>query len=127
MNGLSVATWRTQAFGNTDFRDDLAKVTVSTLVLHGDGDVAVPFESSGARTHAAIPTSELVVLRGAPHGCNVSHADKFNDALLAYLDRLPGRQLTLVTATRRDRGTRSRCSAGRRAPSIPNARQDQRI
>ena len=75
------------AFANTDFRDDLAKVTVPTLVLHGDGDFVVFFEGSGARTHAAIPGSELVVLHGAPHGCNVSHADQFNDALVAFLRR----------------------------------------
>ena len=75
------------AFGNTDFRDDLAKVTVPTLVLHGDGDATVPFEGSGARTHAAIPGSELTVLHGAPHGCNVSHAAEFNQALLQFLAR----------------------------------------
>ena len=75
------------AWGTTDFRDDLAKVTVPTLVLHGDGDGTVPFEGSGARTHAAIPASELVVVPGAPHGLNVSHATAFNEALLAFLER----------------------------------------
>ncbi|WP_433222969.1 alpha/beta fold hydrolase [Dactylosporangium sp. CS-047395] len=75
------------AFGNTDFREDLAKVSVPTLVLHGDGDATVPFEGSGKRTHAAIPGSDLVVLPGAPHGCNVSHADAFNAALLQFLER----------------------------------------
>ncbi len=47
------------AFGNTDFRDDLPKVTVPTLVIHGDSDATVPFEGSGARTHEAIAGSEL--------------------------------------------------------------------
>jgi len=75
------------SFGATDFRDDLPNVTVPTLVLHGDGDATVPFEGSGARTHAAIAHSELVVLSGAPHGCNVSHADEFNAALLSFLAR----------------------------------------
>jgi pimeloyl-ACP methyl ester carboxylesterase len=73
------------AFGTTDFREDLTRVTVPTLVLHGDGDATVPYEGSGARTHAAIPGSRLVVLPGAPHGCNVSHAGIFNDALLQFL------------------------------------------
>ena len=75
------------SFGTTDFRDDLPHVTVPTLVIHGDGDAVVPFEGSGTRTHAAISHSELVVLEGAPHGCNVSHADSFNDALLEFLSR----------------------------------------
>jgi len=73
------------AFATTDFRDDLAKVTVPTLVIHGDGDGTVPFEGSGKRTHAAIRGSELVVIAGGPHGVNVSHAGEFNRALLDFL------------------------------------------
>jgi non-heme chloroperoxidase len=76
-----------EAFGTTDFRDDLAKVTVPALVIHGDGDATVPFEGSGQRTHEAIPGSELVVVEGAPHGFNVSHAEEFNRALLDFLAR----------------------------------------
>ena len=74
-----------QSWATTDFRQDLAAVTVPTLVLHGDGDATVPLEGSGQRTHAAIPHSELHVLEGAPHGCNVSHRDAFNQALLRFL------------------------------------------
>ena len=74
------------SFGTEDFRADLSNVTVPTLVIHGDGDGVVPFQGSGARTHAAIPHSELKVLPGAPHGCNVSHADDFNQALLEFLN-----------------------------------------
>jgi non-heme chloroperoxidase len=76
-----------EAFGTTDFRDDLAKITVPTLVIHGDSDAIVPLEGSGARTHKAIPGSELEVVAGAPHGFNVSHADEFNAKLIAFLAR----------------------------------------
>jgi pimeloyl-ACP methyl ester carboxylesterase len=76
-----------ESFGTTDFRDDLPKVTVPTLVLHGAGDGTVPFEGSGARTHVAIPHSEMVVVPDAPHGFNVSHAAEFNEALLGFLAR----------------------------------------
>jgi pimeloyl-ACP methyl ester carboxylesterase len=75
------------AFGATDFRDDLPKVSVPVLVLHGDSDGTVPFEGSGKRTHEAIPGSELVLVPGAPHGFNVSHAQQFNQALLDFLAR----------------------------------------
>lgn len=75
------------AFGTTDFRDDLTKITVPTLILHGDTDGIVPIEGSGDRTHRAVPQSERVVLTGAPHGCNVSHADAFNAALIGFLAR----------------------------------------
>lgn len=74
-----------KAFGTTDFREDLKKVTVPTLVLHGDSDGTVPYEGSGKRTHAAIAGSEAVVLKDAPHGCNASHAEQFNVALVAFL------------------------------------------
>lgn len=76
-----------EAFGTTDFRDDLAAVTAPTLVIHGDGDATVPFEGSGKRTHEAIPGSQLALVQGAPHGFNVSHAAQFNAALLDFLQR----------------------------------------
>jgi pimeloyl-ACP methyl ester carboxylesterase len=75
------------AFGHTDFREDLPRITVPVLVLHGDGDATVPFEGSGRRTHEAIPGSDLHVLAGAPHGCNVSHPDEWNEAVLDFLAR----------------------------------------
>jgi non-heme chloroperoxidase len=73
------------SFGTTDFREDLKKVTVPTLVIHGNADAIVPFEGSGQRTHRAVPHSQLVTVSGAPHGLNVSHAQAFNDALLLFL------------------------------------------
>ncbi|WP_375433045.1 alpha/beta fold hydrolase [uncultured Friedmanniella sp.] len=75
------------AFGRTDFRADVAAVTVPTLVIHGDSDGIVPLEVSGQRSAAAIPGAELVVIKGGPHGLNVSHAEEFNAALLAFLAR----------------------------------------
>ena len=74
-----------KAFGTTDFRKDLEKVTVPTLVIHGDSDGIVPFEGSGGRTHEAIAGSNLVVVNGAPHGFNASHSDGFNSALIEFL------------------------------------------
>lgn len=75
------------SFATTDFRDDLKKVTVPTLVIHGDADAIVPIEGSGRRTHRAVPHSQLVTVPGAPHGLNVSHARAFNAALLAFLQK----------------------------------------
>ena len=75
------------AFGTTDFRDDLTTIDVPTLVIHGDSDGIVPFEGSGKRTHDAIDGSELVLVEGGPHGFNLSHADEFNQALLEFLEK----------------------------------------
>ncbi|PJF09688.1 alpha/beta fold hydrolase [Pseudorhodobacter sp. MZDSW-24AT] len=76
-----------EAFGTTDFREDLKKVSLPTLVLHGDSDGIVPFEGSGARTKAAIHGSQLALIEGGPHGVNVSHAEAFNAALIGFLSR----------------------------------------
>lgn len=75
------------AFGRTDFRGDLEKVTVPTLVIHGDSDAIVPFEASGKRSAEAIDSSELVVIEDGPHGINASHVEQFNKALLDFLAR----------------------------------------
>jgi pimeloyl-ACP methyl ester carboxylesterase len=75
------------AFGRTDFRADLATMTVPTLVIHGDSDQIVPFEVSGRRSAEAIGNAQLVVVKGGPHGLNTTHADEFNAALLAFLAR----------------------------------------
>ncbi len=75
------------AFGTTDFRADLEKITVPTLVIHGDADATVPFEVSGKRTAETIDASTVVVVEGGPHGFNVSHADELNRALLDFLGR----------------------------------------
>ncbi len=73
------------AFGSTDFRGDLTKISLPTLVIHGDSDAIVPIEVSGRRTAESIENSELVVVADAPHGFNVSHAEEFNQALLGFL------------------------------------------
>ena len=69
----------------TDFRGDLARITVPTLVIHGDADRIVPLEISGKRTHEAIAGSRLAVIKGGPHGLNWTHADEVNRELAAFL------------------------------------------
>ncbi len=73
------------AFGRTDFRGDLQKISVPTMIIHGDGDAIVPFEVSGKRSHELIEGSKLVLIQGGPHGVNATHADQFNAALLDFL------------------------------------------
>ena len=73
------------AFGKTDFRGDLAKITVPTLVIHGDADAIVPFEVSGKRSAELITNATLHVVSGGPHAINATHATEFNRELLAFL------------------------------------------
>jgi pimeloyl-ACP methyl ester carboxylesterase len=74
------------AFGLTDFRGDLDKISIPVLVIHGDADAIVPFEVSGRRSAEALANSTLVVINGGPHGFNASHAAEFNTALLEFLN-----------------------------------------
>ena len=69
----------------TDFRKDLSRFDLPTLVVHGDSDRIVPLEVSGRRTHDAVKGSKLVVLKDAPHGLNWTHAEELNRALIAFL------------------------------------------
>lgn len=73
------------AFGGTDFRADLAKFDIPTLVVHGDADHIVPLEVSGQRSHAMVAGSRLEVVKGAPHGFAATHAARLNTLMLDFL------------------------------------------
>ncbi|KFC75200.1 alpha/beta fold hydrolase [Massilia sp. LC238] len=73
------------AFGGTDFRADLAKFDIPTLVVHGDADHIVPLEVSGQRSHAMVAGSRLEVVKGAPHGFAATHAARLNTLMLEFL------------------------------------------
>jgi non-heme chloroperoxidase len=74
------------AFSATDFREDLAKFDVPTLVIHGDDDQIVPIESSGKASAALIEDAELIIYEGAPHGLADTHKDRLNEDLLSFLN-----------------------------------------
>jgi len=69
----------------TDFRKDLARIDVPTLVIHGDADRILPIDATGRRTHEAVKGSRLVVVEGGPHGLIWTHADQVNRELVAFL------------------------------------------
>jgi non-heme chloroperoxidase len=69
----------------TDFRDDLPRIDVPTLIVHGDADRILPLETTAARLPQSIKDSRLVVIPGGPHAINWTHADLVNPALLDFL------------------------------------------
>ena len=75
------------SFGTTDFRPDVQKIDIPTLVIHGDSDQVVPFEASGKRSAEMISTSTLHVIEGGPHAINASHTAEFNRVLIEFLSR----------------------------------------
>jgi non-heme chloroperoxidase len=76
-----VDTW------GTDFRNDVAKINIPTLIIHGDSDRIVPFINSGKILATKIAGSTLVVIPQGPHGICWTHADKVNSALLDFLKK----------------------------------------
>jgi len=91
------ASWNTAAIASAtaslacvdswheDFRQDVAKVDVPTLVIHGDSDRIVPFASAGERTAKLIDGAELVVIKDGPHNVAWTHAEEVNAALVQFL------------------------------------------
>lgn len=75
-----VPTW------HEDFRKDLSRVDVPTLVIHGDHDRVVPLAAAGQRTAKLVKGARLVVVKGGPHCITWTHADKVNRELLSFLD-----------------------------------------
>ncbi len=73
------------AFSATDFRADLAKFDVPTLVIHGDDDQVVPIDAAARASAAQVKGAKLIVYPGAPHGITDTHKEKLNQDLLAFL------------------------------------------
>ncbi|PYL10632.1 MAG: alpha/beta hydrolase [Verrucomicrobia bacterium] len=68
-----------------DFRENLKRVDVPTLVIHGDDDRIVPLSAAGQRTARLVKGAKLVVIKGGPHCITWTHADEVNTALLNFL------------------------------------------
>ncbi|RII90705.1 alpha/beta hydrolase [Clavibacter michiganensis] len=71
----------------TDFRADVARIDVPSLIVHGTADNILPIDSTGREFHKALPAAEYVEIEGAPHGMLWTHADEVNDAILGFLRR----------------------------------------
>jgi non-heme chloroperoxidase len=69
----------------TDFRDDLPKIDVPTLVMHGDADRILPYAVTAGRLPDLIKDVEAIPVEGGPHNITWTHADEVNEALLAFI------------------------------------------
>ena len=74
-----------KAFSETDFTEDLKKIDVPTLILHGDADQIVPIDDAGRLSVKLIKNAALKVYAGAPHGMCTTLADRVNQDLLEFL------------------------------------------
>src|ERR1700744_1276139 len=74
-----------KAFSETDFTEDLKKIEVPTLIIHGDADQIVPISDSAELSSKIVKNARLKVIPGAPHGLCTTHADQINALLLDFL------------------------------------------
>jgi pimeloyl-ACP methyl ester carboxylesterase len=79
-----VATWQ------EDFRQDVSRIDIPTLVIHGDEDRIVPLAAAGQRTAKLIKGARLVVIKGGPHCITWTHAEEVNSALMSFLGEPSG-------------------------------------
>jgi non-heme chloroperoxidase len=73
------------AFSQTDFTEDLKKITVPVLVMHGDDDQIVPYADSAPLSAKLLKNGTLKTYKGFPHGMPTTHAETINADLLAFL------------------------------------------
>ena len=84
-SGLKNAYESIKAFSETDFTDDLRKIDVPTLVLHGEDDQIVPVHDSARKSARLIEGAKEIYYPGAPHGLTATHQDQINADLLSFL------------------------------------------
>ena len=83
--GFPASYFCIKAFSETDLTEDLKKIDVPTLILHGDDDQIVPIEDSALLSAKIVKNAKLVVYKGAPHGMCTTLKDKVNEELLAFI------------------------------------------
>jgi pimeloyl-ACP methyl ester carboxylesterase len=79
------ATWACPPGWLTDFSEDITKIDIPTLILHGTADRILPINGQGRRLHAALPAARYAEIDGGPHVMGVTHAAEVNRELLAFL------------------------------------------
>jgi non-heme chloroperoxidase len=87
MAGFPAAYLCIKAFSETEQTDDLKKIDVPTLILHGDDDQIVPIADAGLLQAKIVKNAKLKVYKGAPHGMCTTHKQQVNEDLLAFIKK----------------------------------------
>ena len=83
--GLKNAYDSIKAFSETDFTEDLRKIDIPTLIMHGEDDQIVPIKDSAVKSARLISDAKEIYYPGAPHGLTATHQDQINEDLLTFL------------------------------------------
>jgi non-heme chloroperoxidase len=107
LTGFPAAYFAIQAFSETDTTEDLKKIDVPTLILHGDADKIVPI-GNAYRSAKLIANATLKEYPGAPHAIIATAKDQVNDDLLAFLKQdleVEPEEMALTAGAQGDKGT----------------------
>jgi non-heme chloroperoxidase len=85
MGGIKAQYDCIKAFSETDFTEDLKKIEIPTLVMHGEDDQIVPFSDSGPLSAKLLKHGTLKAYPGFPHGMPTTHAEQINADLLEFI------------------------------------------
>ena len=85
MAGLPAAYFSVKAFSETDQTEDLEKIDVPTLILHGDDDQIVPIAASAMLSSKLVKGAKLKIIKGGPHGMCSTLKDEINEELLGFI------------------------------------------
>ena len=86
MEASPIATLQcAKAFSSTDFRQDILKINVPTLIIHGDSDKIVPIMVTIEESAKAIKGAQFIVYEGAPHGLFYTEKDRLNQDLIDFI------------------------------------------
>jgi len=86
MTGMPASYFCIKAFSETDMTEDLKKIDVPTLVLHGDDDQIVPVGDSAMLSVKLVKNAMLKLIPAAPHGMCTTHKQQINDCLLTFIN-----------------------------------------
>ena len=85
MSSLNATVDCLRSFSETDFKNDLKKIDIPVLIIHGDADKTVPIKVSGDKTAALLPNAKYIVYTNAPHGLFITEKEKLNADLLSFI------------------------------------------
>jgi non-heme chloroperoxidase len=90
--GTAASYYIIKAFSETDLTEDLKRIDVPTLVVHGDADQIVPIQASGDLSSKLIKGAEYLVYPGAPHGLCSTLKDKVSEDLYGFITKASARK-----------------------------------
>jgi pimeloyl-ACP methyl ester carboxylesterase len=85
MSSATATTDCVRSFSETDFRNDLTKIDVPVLIIHGDADQTVPIAISGNKTAKSMPKAKYIVYKDAPHGLFITEKNQLNKDLIDFI------------------------------------------